>query len=92
MFKIKNGQQASMFDYLKKFDYVGTSLYAGGLLVFHDGLELGRHCISLGILVGHRHDRSGSRSACRIRSLGVFCRSERTARANAYLHQVFLVS
>jgi len=30
-----------MLDYAKKFDYVGTSLYTGGLLVFMMGLSWG---------------------------------------------------
>lgn len=40
-FRMKHGQQASVIDYVKKFDYVGTSLYTGGLLIFMMGLSWG---------------------------------------------------
>lgn len=40
-FHMKHGQQASIVNYVKKFDYVGTSLYTGGLLIFMMGLNWG---------------------------------------------------
>lgn len=40
-FRMKHGQQASLVDYIKKFDYVGTTLYTGGLLIFMMGLSWG---------------------------------------------------
>ncbi|KAF2677961.1 MFS general substrate transporter [Lentithecium fluviatile CBS 122367] len=40
-FHMKHGRQASVIEYVKKFDYVGTSLYTGGLLVFMMGLSWG---------------------------------------------------
>jgi len=33
-FRMKHGQNASVLQYVKNFDYVGTALYTGGLLVF----------------------------------------------------------
>ncbi|KAF2660502.1 MFS general substrate transporter [Lophiostoma macrostomum CBS 122681] len=40
-FRMKHGQQASVIGYIKNFDYVGTTLYTGGLLVFMMGLNWG---------------------------------------------------
>jgi hypothetical protein len=40
-FKMKHGQNASVFTYVKNFDYAGTALYTGGLLVFMMGLNWG---------------------------------------------------
>lgn len=40
-FRMKHGQQASVVEYVKKFDYVGTTLYTGGLLIFMMGLSWG---------------------------------------------------
>ena len=40
-FKMKHGQRASVMKYLKNFDYVGTFLYTGGLLVIMMGLNWG---------------------------------------------------
>jgi hypothetical protein len=38
---MKHGQNASVLQYVKHFDYVGTTLYTGGLLVFMMGLNWG---------------------------------------------------
>lgn len=38
---MKHGQQASVVEYIKKFDYIGTALYTGGLLIFMMGLSWG---------------------------------------------------
>lgn len=40
-FRMKHGQNASVLEYIKHFDYVGTALYTGGLLVFMMGLNWG---------------------------------------------------
>jgi MFS family permease len=40
-FRMKHGQNASVLRYVKDFDYVGTALYTGGLLVFMMGLNWG---------------------------------------------------
>lgn len=38
---MKHGQNASVLEYAKNFDYVGTALYTGGLMVFMMGLNWG---------------------------------------------------
>ncbi|KAF7560698.1 hypothetical protein G7046_g3461 [Stylonectria norvegica] len=40
-FRMKHGENASVLQYVKDFDYVGTALYTGGLLVFIMGLNWG---------------------------------------------------
>tara|TARA_R110002003_G_scaffold70_5_gene6334 strand:+ start:9423 stop:10406 length:984 start_codon:yes stop_codon:yes gene_type:complete len=40
-FRMKHGQNASVLQYVKNFDYVGTALYTGGLLIFMMGLNWG---------------------------------------------------
>jgi hypothetical protein len=40
-FRMKHGQNASVIKYIKEFDYVGTALYTGGLLIFMMGLNWG---------------------------------------------------
>lgn len=40
-FRMKHGQNASVIEYIKKFDYVGTTLYTGGLLILLMGLSWG---------------------------------------------------
>ncbi|KAF2119628.1 fungal trichothecene efflux pump [Lophiotrema nucula] len=40
-FRMKHGQNASLLKYVKQFDYVGTALYTGGLLIFMMGLSWG---------------------------------------------------
>lgn len=38
---MKHGRDASVLRYIKDFDYTGTALYTGGLLVFMMGLNWG---------------------------------------------------
>ncbi|KAF2737378.1 MFS general substrate transporter [Polyplosphaeria fusca] len=40
-FHMKHGQNASLVKYIKQFDYAGTTLYTGGLLIFMMGLSWG---------------------------------------------------
>ncbi|KAF2260865.1 MFS general substrate transporter [Lojkania enalia] len=40
-FAMKHGRNASVLEYVKQFDYVGTTLYTGGLLIFMMGLSWG---------------------------------------------------
>jgi hypothetical protein len=40
-FKMKHGEDASLFQYIKDFDYVGTAMYTGGLLILMMGLNWG---------------------------------------------------
>ncbi|ORY11695.1 fungal trichothecene efflux pump [Clohesyomyces aquaticus] len=40
-FRMKHGQNASVIKYVKQFDYFGTTLYTGGLLIFMMGLSWG---------------------------------------------------
>ncbi|CAI6342481.1 unnamed protein product [Periconia digitata] len=40
-FKMKHGEQASKLQYAKDFDYIGTTLYTGGLLILMMGLNWG---------------------------------------------------
>jgi hypothetical protein len=40
-FRMKHGQNASVATYVRNFDYAGTALYTGGLLVFMMGLNWG---------------------------------------------------
>ncbi|KAH3918753.1 hypothetical protein HBH56_024320 [Parastagonospora nodorum] len=40
-FSMKHGRDASVLRYIKDFDYTGTALYTGGLLVFMMGLNWG---------------------------------------------------
>lgn len=40
-FTMKHGRNASVIEYIKQFDYVGTTLYTGGLLIFMMGLSWG---------------------------------------------------
>lgn len=40
-FTMKHGGNARFWDYIRRFDYVGTTLYTGGLLIFMMGLNWG---------------------------------------------------
>ncbi|KAF2020247.1 MFS general substrate transporter [Aaosphaeria arxii CBS 175.79] len=40
-FHMKHGENASVVKYIKQFDYVGTALYTGGLLILMMGLSWG---------------------------------------------------
>ncbi|KAF9872529.1 fungal trichothecene efflux pump [Colletotrichum karsti] len=40
-FRMKHGAEASMWSYVKRFDYVGAVLYTGGILVLMMGLNWG---------------------------------------------------
>ena len=40
-FRMKHGEQASLLKYLKDFDYIGTAIYTGGLLILMMGLNWG---------------------------------------------------
>ncbi|CAH0030520.1 unnamed protein product [Clonostachys rhizophaga] len=40
-FKMKHGENASLLKFIKDFDYIGTTLYTGGLLILMMGLNWG---------------------------------------------------
>ncbi|ROT39633.1 MFS general substrate transporter [Sodiomyces alkalinus F11] len=40
-FEMKHGGGAKFWDYMRRFDYVGTAFYTGGLLIFMMGLNWG---------------------------------------------------
>ncbi|KFH48626.1 putative HC-toxin efflux carrier-like protein [Hapsidospora chrysogenum ATCC 11550] len=40
-FRMKHGENASVMKYIKNFDYVGTTLYTGGLMIVMMGLNWG---------------------------------------------------
>lgn len=40
-FRMKHGEQASLVRYIKEFDYIGTIMYTGGLMILMMGLNWG---------------------------------------------------